>query len=102
MRFIPHIKDLSDDGGCIVPLVFLVSIKNQTKSTSWLANKSFGTGLSIASEQQLPAYSLKFLRAHHVLASYYQEQRLYQLSPVLAMILTLRRIVALVTAVRRN
>ena len=57
-----------------MPLVFLVSIKNwkshlQNKSTSWLANKSFGTGSSIASEQQLPAYLLKFLRVHHVLAS---------------------------------
>ena len=74
MRFMQHIKDLSDDGGCIVPSVFLISVKNwkshlQTKSTTWLANKSSGTGSSGTSEQHLPAYSLKFLRAHHVLAS---------------------------------
>ena len=74
MQFTPLIKDLSDDGRCIEPLIFRASIKNwkshlQTKSTSRLANKSFGTGSSIASEQQLPAYSLKFLRAHRVLAS---------------------------------
>ena len=72
--FTPHIKDLSDDSGCIVPSVFLASIENQknhlhTKSASWFANKSFGTGSSGASEQQLPAYLLKFLRAHCVLAS---------------------------------
>ena len=72
-QFTPHIKDLSDDSGCIVPSVFLVSIENrkshlQIKSASWLANKSFGTGSSGASEQRLPAYSLKFLRAHCVLA----------------------------------
>ena len=107
MRFKQHIKDLSDDGGCIVPSVFLISVKNwkshlQTKSTPWLANKSFGTGSSCASEQRLPAYSLKSLEPIMYQHRCYPEQHLYQLTPVLAMILTLRSIVALVAAVRRT
>ena len=74
MQFTPHIKDLSDNSGYNEPSVFLVSIKNrqshlQTKSASWVANKSVDTGSSGTSEQPLPTHSLKFFRAHYVLAS---------------------------------